>query len=80
MRLAVALFNKTVTPSQTYDVLTRKDCDVGRPFMFSNCYDLLMERFPARLEPSSVGTTAVGVEHARYDLFTQLDFEKTKLV
>jgi hypothetical protein len=40
MRLAVAFFNKTVNPSKTYDVLTNKDHDVGRPFMFSNCYDL----------------------------------------
>jgi hypothetical protein len=75
MRLALALFNKTVTPSQTYDVLTNKDYDVGRPFMFSNCYDLLMERFPARLEPPTVGTTSLGVEHGGNGLFTQQDFD-----
>jgi hypothetical protein len=75
MRLAVALFNKTVTPSQTYSVLANKDYDVRKPFMFYNCYELLMDRFPTRLEPTSVGTTAAGVERGGHGLSIQQDLD-----
>jgi hypothetical protein len=68
-------FGTRVRVSRNNNVLTNKVYDVARPFLFSNCYDLLMERFPAWLEPPSVGTTSSGVEHGGNGLFTQQDFD-----
>jgi hypothetical protein len=72
MRLALGFFNKTVMPSQAYEVLTNKAYDVGRAFAYANCYDVLKERYPARLEPSSLGTTTAGIErggqHIQFDV------------
>jgi hypothetical protein len=62
MRLALGFFNKTVMPSQAYEVLASTSYDVGRTFAYANCYEVLEERYPARLEPSSLGTTTAGVE------------------
>jgi hypothetical protein len=61
MRVAVGLLNKNENLSDMHDIINNKSYDIGRSFPLMNCYELLCERFPARIEPISVATTAVGV-------------------
>jgi hypothetical protein len=61
MRVAVGLFNKRANLSDMYDVINNKSYDIGKSFPMMNCYDLLCEQFPARIEPITVATTTVGV-------------------
>jgi hypothetical protein len=64
MRVAVGLFNKSIRLSGMYDVIKNKAYNIGNRFIFLNCYELLLGRFPARLQPTAVAMTTVGVERA----------------
>jgi hypothetical protein len=64
MRVAAGLFNKSIRLSDMYDVIKNKAYNIGNRFIFLNCYKLLLGRFPARLQPTAVATTTVGVERA----------------
>jgi hypothetical protein len=73
MRVAVGLFNKSINLSNVYDVVHDKAYDIGKAFAFMNCYDMLCERFPARIEPTSVGTSVIGTIRCGSPLDTTKD-------
>jgi hypothetical protein len=62
MRVAVGLLNKAVRISDMYDVIKNKAYNVGKQFVFMNCYEVLRDRFPTRLQPTSLATTMSGIE------------------
>jgi hypothetical protein len=51
---------QSIDISTEYDVVHDKAYDIGKAFAFMNCYDMVCERFPAPIEPNSVGTTVIG--------------------
>jgi hypothetical protein len=62
IRVAVGLFNKEVTLSDMYLVIQNRTYNIGKRFFLMNCYEVMRERFPTRLEPTSIATTSLGVE------------------
>jgi hypothetical protein len=39
MRVSVGLFNKAITLSDMYDVIKNKVYNIGKQFIFMNCYE-----------------------------------------
>jgi hypothetical protein len=45
-----------------YLVIQNRTYNIGKRFTLMNCYEVMRERFPTRLEPNSIATTSLGVE------------------
>jgi hypothetical protein len=65
IRVAVRLFNKVVILSDTYLVIQNRTYNIAKRFILMNYYEVMRERFPTRLEPSSIATTAQGVQREK---------------
>jgi hypothetical protein len=53
LRLALARYNKSVDPSNVYDVVRSKKYPIGAKFLFTNCYGRLLGNYDW-LDPADV--------------------------